>query len=142
MADEKKVITVQTEIKAPVAKVWELWSNPEHIVNWSTASEDWHTPKAENDLKVGGSFLSSMAAKDGSVSFDFTGTYTTVEEYKQIVYEIADGRKVTIDFTEEGGTTKIVESFDAEDTHPAEMQQQGWQAILDNFKKYTEANQS
>lgn len=139
MADTKtEEITVTVDIDAPVAKVWELWTSPEHIVHWNNASDDWHTPKTENDLRVGGGFVSSMAAKDGSVSFDFAGTYTEVEEHKKIAYELGDGRKVSIVFTEEGDVTKVTETFDAEKTNAAEMQQQGWQAILDNFKKYTE----
>ncbi|AMR33659.1 polyketide cyclase [Mucilaginibacter sp. PAMC 26640] len=138
MSETKEKITVNTDINAPLGKVWELWTKPEHIVHWNNASDDWHTPKTENDLRVGGSFLSSMAAKDGSASFEFGGTYTAVEEHKKIAYELADGRQVEIIFTESDGATKIEETFDPENTHSAEMQQQGWQAILTNFKKYTE----
>ena len=139
MADQEHLkVTVKVDVNAPVTKVWQFWTEPEHIVHWNNASDDWHTPKTENDLRVGGSFTSLMAAKDGSVSFDFSGTYTDVEEHKKIAYELGDGRKVDITFADYGGRTEVEETFDAEQTHPAEMQQQGWQAILNNFKKYTE----
>ncbi|WP_316794427.1 SRPBCC family protein [Pedobacter frigoris] len=137
---EPTVITVENTVNAPVAKVWEAWTNPEHITKWSFASDDWHTPYADNDIRTGGKFKSTMAAKDGSMSFDFEGVYSNVEEHKLIEYAMADGRKVKITFTDEGDTTKVVESFDAENTNPIEMQQGGWQAILDNFKKYTETS--
>jgi len=137
---EKTVLTVETTVNAPVEKVWEYWTKPEHIIKWNSASEDWHTPRAENDLRVGGNFSARMEAKDGSFGFDFGGTYDAVTTNKHIAYTIGDGRKVVIDFTPEGDGIKVVESFDAESTHSLEMQQGGWQAILDNFKKYTEAN--
>ena len=111
---ETKVITVQTVIKAPVKKVWRLWSEPDHIINWCTATDEWHTPKAENDLKVGGRFLTRMEAKDGSSGFDFTGKYEKVELYKEIDYVIDDGRKVKITFDEKNNETTVMESFDAE----------------------------
>lgn len=131
-------ITVETTVNAPVEKVWEFWSNPEHITKWSFASPDWHTPYADNDLRVGGEFKSTMAAKDGSMSFDFGGTYTTVDTNKKIEYTLGDGRKVSIIFDALSENTRVTETFDAENTHPIEMQRGGWQAILDNFKKYTE----
>ena len=137
---EKTVITVSNTVNAPVQKVWEYWTTPKHIMQWNNASADWHTPAAENDLRTGGSFKSTMAAKDGSFSFDFAGIYDEVREYEYIAYTIGDGRKVEISFTSEGVATKVVECFEAEDMHSLEMQQGGWQAILDNFKKYTEAN--
>jgi uncharacterized protein YndB with AHSA1/START domain len=133
-------ITVETTVNAPVEKVWKYWSDPQHITQWANASDDWHTTRAENDLKVGGKFLSRMEAKDGSFGFDFGGEYTNVQEHKTIEYTLGDGRKVKIDFTSQGNTTKLVETFDAEATHSIEMQRSGWQAILDNFKKYTERN--
>ena len=133
-------ITVQTTVNAPVEKVWKYWSEPSHIIQWNNASEDWHTPRVENDLKVGGKFHSRMEAKDGSFGFDFVGEYTKVEEYKTIEYTMGDGRKVKIDFTPQGDTTKVVETFDAESTNSIELQRGGWQAILDNFKKHTEGN--
>jgi uncharacterized protein YndB with AHSA1/START domain len=139
----KQPITIEATINAPIEIVWDLWIQPEHIVKWNNASDDWHTPKASNDLKVGGKFTATMAAKDGSMSFDFEGVYTTVEEYKHIAYNIADGRKVSVVFTKDDDDdeiTKVVETFEPEDTHPVEMQRQGWQAILNNFKKYVEEN--
>ena len=133
-------ITVQNSIKAPVQKVWEYWSKPEHITKWSNASDDWHTPRAENDLREGGKFLSRMEARDGSMGFDLGGVYDEVKEHNRIAYTMGDGRKVEVDFETSGDETKVVETFDAENTHPVEMQRGGWQAILDNFKKYVEAN--
>ncbi|MGZ8510087.1 MAG: SRPBCC family protein [Chitinophagaceae bacterium] len=134
------VITVENTINAPVQKVWEFWSKPEHITKWCNASDDWHTPRAENDLRTGGKFHSRMEAKDGSFGFDFGGVYDEVRNNEYIEYTMSDGRKVKITFSANGNTTKVVESFDAETTNPVEMQRGGWQAILDNFKKYTEAN--
>ncbi|PSL25360.1 SRPBCC family protein [Chitinophaga ginsengisoli] len=136
----KTAITVETTVQAPVAKVWEYWNQPEHIKQWAFASDDWHVPASENDLRTGGKFSTTMAAKDGSFSFDFGGVYTQVKEHKLIEYTLGDERKVSILFSSIGDATKIVETFEAEDTHSVEMQQSGWQAILDNFKKYTEAN--
>lgn len=136
----KTVITVETVVNAPVEKVWKFWSEPKHIMQWCTASDDWHTPYADNDLRKDGKFKSTMAAKDGSFSFDFEGVYTNVQPNKVIEYTMGDGRTAKIIFTENGNETKVVESFDAESSNPIEMQRGGWQAILDNFKKYTEAN--
>ncbi|MGC4104095.1 SRPBCC family protein [Ferruginibacter sp.] len=136
----RTVITVQATVNAPVQKVWDYWNQPQHITQWCSASPDWHTPRAENDLREGGSFSSRMEAKDGSFGFDFGGIYDVVKNNEYIEYTIGDGRKVKIHFTPSGDTTKIVESFEAEETNPVEMQQGGWQAILDNFKKYTESN--
>ena len=138
---EKTVITVENTINAPVEKVWEFWTKPEHIIKWCNASDDWHTPRAENDLKVGGKFVSRMEAKDGSMGFDFGGVYDAVRTNEYIEYTMSDDRKVKINFSAQENKTKVVESFEAENTHSIEMQQGGWQAILDNFKKYTEANQ-
>ena len=135
---ELKVITVQTVIKAPVKKVWRLWSEPNHIINWCSASDDWHTPRAENDLRADGKFLTRMEARDGSFGFDFTGKYNKVELYKQINYAIDDGRKVEILFDENDNETIVRESFDAENINSVEDQKKGWQAILDSFKKYVE----
>jgi len=131
-------ITIEATVNAPVDKVWECWNNPNHITKWAFASPDWHAPKADNDLRVGGTFSTTMAAKDGSMSFDFGGTYTAIEQNKLIEYSIADGRKVKILFEAEGDKTKITETFDPESTNPIEMQKGGWQAILDNFKKHAE----
>jgi uncharacterized protein YndB with AHSA1/START domain len=138
---EKTVITVENTINAPVEKVWEFWTKPEHIIKWCNASDDWHTPRAENDLKVGGKFASRMEAKDGSMGFDFGGVYDAVRTNEYIEYTMSDDRKVKINFSAQENKTKVVESFEAENTHSIEMQQGGWQAILDNFKKYTEAKQ-
>ena len=136
----KTSITVQNTVKAPIEKVWETWTKPEHIMKWNAASEDWHTPKAENDPRTGGKFSSRMEAKDGSFGFDFEGIYDEVIPQKLIAYAMPDGRKVKITFESNGNETKVIETFDAETEHPVEMQRDGWQAILDNFKKYTEAN--
>lgn len=135
----KNFITVEAIVNAPVSKVWESWNKPEHITKWCAASDDWHAPAATNDLREGGGFSTTMAAKDGSFSFDFGGIYDIVKENKQIEYTMGDGRKVEIFFTSEGNSTKVVETFEAETTHSLEMQRAGWQAILDNFRKYTEA---
>lgn len=139
MATENKTtITVQSTVKAPVEKVWAFWTEPEHIKKWNSASPDWHTPHAENDLRTGGSFSSRMEARDGSFGFDFAGVYDSVVPHKHIAYTIGDGRKVTIDFIPEDNDTLVSETFEAESTNPVEMQRNGWQSIMDNFKKYTE----
>jgi len=135
----KNRITVETIVKAPVDKVWKSWNEPEHIMNWCHASDDWHAPAATNDIRTGGTFSTTMAAKDGSYSFDFGGVYDNVKEHELIQYTMGDGRKVEVIFTREGNDTKVVETFEAESTNPLEMQRSGWQAILDNFKKYTES---
>ncbi|HEY1200761.1 MAG TPA: SRPBCC family protein [Niastella sp.] len=135
-----KSITVQSTVNAPVEKVWKYWSDPAHITQWCQASDDWHAPHAENDLRTGGKFSTTMAAKDGSFSFDFGGIYDNVVEHQLIEYTMGDGRKVSVIFTAKGDQTEVVETFDMENTHSEEMQRGGWQAILDNFRKYTEAN--
>ena len=132
-------ITVKTTVNLPVQKVWDYWTQPEHSVSWNTASDDWHTPRAENDLRTGGKFSSRMEARDGSMGFDFEGVYDQVEPHSLIAYTMADGRSVHIRFSEENGFTLVEEVFDPEATNPAEMQRMGWQAILDNFKRYAEA---
>lgn len=132
-------ITVETVVHSPVEKVWEYWTDPEHIKQWNNASDDWHTPYAENDLRVGGKFVSRMEAKDGSFGFDFGGVYDEVSTNESIAYTLGDGRKVKIAFLRQENDTRVIESFDAEETHTVEMQQAGWQAILDNFKKYAES---
>lgn len=131
-------VTVQAVVQAPVAKVWSYWTEPEHITKWNQASDDWHAPKAENDLRAGGTFLTRMEAKDGSMGFDFGGVYDEVKPLELISYTLGDGRKVEILFAAQGQETKVVETFDAESSHPVEFQQAGWQAIMDNFKKYVE----
>lgn len=134
------MITVESTINASIDKVWEFWTLPEHIKNWSFASAEWHTPYAENDLREGGKFKSTMAAKDGSMSFDFGGEYTLVEKNKAIEYVLEDGRKVEITFTETPDGVEIIQSFDPETQNSEEMQRGGWNAILDNFKSYVEQN--
>ena len=136
----KTVITVEAIVNAPIEKVWSYWSEPKHITQWCQASDDWHAPKAENDLRDGGKFSTTMAAKDGSFSFDFGGVYDKVVTNKLIEYTMGDGRRVKIVFASKSHETQITESFDAETTHSIEQQQSGWQAILNNFKKYTEEN--
>ena len=134
------MITVSTTVNAPIEKVWKYWTEPQHITKWNFAVEQWCCPSATNDLRAGGKFTSRMEAKDGSMGFDFEGTYSDVQPQKRLAYTIADGRKVTVDFTKEGSSTRVVESFEPESQHPEDFQKQGWQSILDNFKKYTEAN--
>jgi uncharacterized protein YndB with AHSA1/START domain len=131
-------ITVQTTINAPIAKVWDQFTQPEHITQWCQASPDWHAPYADNDPRTGGKFKTTMAAKDGSFSFDFEGVYSNVEEQKLIEYGLGDGRKVQITFEDLGSTTTLTETFDPETQNPIEMQRGGWQAILDSFKKHVE----
>lgn len=140
MENQTRKITVENNIKAPVEKVWKFWTLPEHITKWNNASDDWHTPHAENDLRIGGKFTARMEAKDGSFGFDFGGTYDEVKHQGLIAYTLDDGRKVKVDFSALGNETKVVETFEAENENPVEMQKDGWQAILDNFKKYTESN--
>jgi uncharacterized protein YndB with AHSA1/START domain len=139
MTNPATILTVTASIKAPVHQVWEFWTKPEHITKWNSASSDWHTPRAENDLKPGGKFLSRMESVDGKMGFDFTGTYQKVEEHQLISYLMDDGRKVEIKFEEKGDSTFVTESFDAETQNSLELQQQGWQAILNNFKAYAES---
>ncbi|MBL7745295.1 MAG: SRPBCC family protein [Chitinophagaceae bacterium] len=136
---EITIITVENTVNAPLAKVWDYWTQPEHITQWNHASDDWHSPWAKNDLRPGGSFSARMEAKDGSFGFDFGGVYDAVILHEYIEYTLGDGRKVKITFSAGGNITRVTESFEAEGTNPVEMQQRGWQAILDNFKRYTEA---
>ncbi|CAM3030424.1 SRPBCC family protein [Hathewaya histolytica] len=131
-------ITVETTIDEPIERVWKYWTEPQHITKWNNASDDWHTSFAENDLRVGGKFISRMEAKDASFGFDFGGTYTEVKLYEIIEYIMDDGRKVEINFINQENKTKIIENFEAEKSNPIELQRKGWQAILDNFKKYAE----
>lgn len=133
------MITVETEIDASIDKVWDYWILPEHIVNWNFASDEWCCPAATNDLKPGGEFVWRMEAKDGSMGFDFTGTYVKIDKEELITYTMTDGRKVEIHFVAEGNKTKLIESFEAEGTNSDELQRAGWQEILNNFKKYVES---
>ncbi len=136
----KPLITVETTVNAPVEKVWTLWNGAEHIVKWNAASDDWHTTSAQNDLQVGGKLNARMEAKDGSFGFDFWGIYDEIKTNQLIAYTLGDGRKVKIIFTPEGNSTKITETFEAEETNSIELQQGGWQSIMNNFKKYAETH--
>ena len=131
-------ITVEATINAPVETVWQCWTQPQHIMLWNNASDDWHTTEATNDLQIGGKFSSIMAAKDGSFSFDFWGIYDAVETHKLITYTLGDGRDVQIVFNQNGNQTTVTEVFEPEDENSIELQKGGWQAILDNFKKHVE----
>lgn len=132
-------ITVETAVKAPLSRVWDAWSNPDDIRQWNAASGDWHTPRASVDLREGGKFTSRMEAKDGSEGFDFEGTYTRVVPQKLIEYRMSDGRTCAVEFREDAGRVVVRETFDAETENPAELQRQGWQAILDNFARHVES---
>jgi len=140
MTKERTKIAVETTVNALIEKVWDYFTQPEHITKWNNASDDWHTPSASNDLRVGGNFVYRMEANDGSFGFDFGGVYDSVDQNEYIEYTIGDGRKVKVNFSAQGNKTNVIETFEAEDTHSIEMQKGGWQAILDNFKKYTESN--
>ncbi|MCX8104838.1 MAG: SRPBCC domain-containing protein [Ignavibacterium album] len=135
---ESNKIKVEATIKASVKKVWEYFTKPEHIVNWNFASDDWYCPKAVNELKPDSKFSWRMESKDGSAGFDFEGIYNEVQEYKKIKYTLGDNREVEIIFNSEDNSTYISETFDAENFHTHELQKTGWQAILNNFKKYVE----
>lgn len=132
-------LTVTATIKAPSSRVWQAYNDPQAIQQWNQASPDWHCPASQNDVSVGGRFKHTMAARDGSFSFDFSGIYTDVEPEKRLAYSMDDGRAVVVHFIQSTpDTTRIVIEFEAENEHSLEQQQQGWQAILDNFKKYVE----
>ncbi len=134
------MITVETTINATLEKVWNFWTNPKHIINWNFASPDWHSPFAENDLEVGKKFKFTMASRDGKMSFDFEGQYTTIKNHALIEYKIMDGRQVSITFKKQENLILITQTFEPESENSLALQQQGWQAILDNFKKYVEQN--
>lgn len=131
-------ITVSVIVAVKAEYAWEVWTNPTYIMQWNHASDDWHCPKAMNDVRVSGAFSFTMAAKDNSMSFDFAGTYIVVDLHKKLEYAFGD-RKATVQFTPIGKGTKITETFDAEPTHTLEQQRQGWQAILENFKLCAES---
>lgn len=135
-----KSIIVAIVVDAPLERAWECWTSPEHITKWNFASDDWECPWAENDLQVGGHFVSRMSAKDGSEGFDFNGTYTIVEPMRRIAYTIEGGREVTVTFNETDKGVEVSESFELEDINSEELQRAGWQAILNNFKLHTETN--
>lgn len=136
----KTKVTVCSSINSTIEKVWEFFTKPQHIVNWNFASEDWHCPRAENDLQIGGKFSWRMESKDGSMGFDFEGIYNEVREFEKIKYKLGDNREVEITFQSENNFTIITETFDAENVFSLEQQRQGWQSILNNFKKYVEGN--
>ncbi|MEO6902800.1 MAG: SRPBCC family protein [Bacteroidia bacterium] len=136
----KEKIIVESTILADRKKVWDFYTNSKHIIKWNFASDDWHCPKAENDLKKGGKYYSRMEAKDGSFGFDFEAIYEEVIVGEKFIYTLGDGRKVTVNFEPLDKTTKVIVSFDAETENPIAMQKNGWQAILNNFKKYSENN--
>ena len=131
-------ITIETTVNAPLDTVWHAWTNADDIVQWNAASEDWHTTAAQVELQEGGTFSSRMEAKDGSMGFDFAGTYTQVITQELLEYRLGDGRMVQVRFSQTPQGVLVRETFDPEQTHPAELQRQGWQAILDNFKRYAE----
>jgi predicted lactoylglutathione lyase/uncharacterized protein YndB with AHSA1/START domain len=140
VSDTKECILVHTTVNATAKKVWEYFTLPEHITKWNNASYDWHTVNATNDLKVGGKFLSRMEAKNGSMGFNFEGHYTHIETEEDIAYTLMDSRKVNIHFEKVPDGIKITESFEPETQNSPELQKQGWQSILNNFKTYTENN--
>lgn len=135
----ENAITVEARVDAPLEKVWHDFTDPDAVMAWNAASDDWHTTRAENDLREGGSFTYRMEAKDGSEGFDFGGTYTAVEPERRIAYTMSDGRKVETIFEPEGDGTIITTVFEPETENTEELQRAGWQAILDNFKRYVEA---
>jgi uncharacterized protein YndB with AHSA1/START domain len=139
MDSKETTIKVETIINVPIEKVWEYWTEPEHITHWNFSSDEWICPSAMNDLRPGGKFNWRMEAKDGSMGFDFTGSYVEIIQHKSIKYALDDGRKTEITFSSNGESTQIIETFEADVSHSVEMQQAGWQAILNNFKKYAES---
>jgi uncharacterized protein YndB with AHSA1/START domain len=135
----KTTITIETTLSAPLEIVWSCWTLPEHITQWNAASDDWHTPSASNDLRVGGRFTSRMESRDGKYGFDFWGIHEEVQLNTMIKSTMGDGRKMEVHFIQEGSQVKVVESFETEDENSLEQQKQGWQAILDRFKTHVES---
>ena len=138
MAKDK--ISIKAIINASIDNIWKLWTEPEHIKKWNMASDDWHTTESLNDLRIGGKFSSRMEAKDGSMGFDFYGIYDDVINHQYIAYTLGNGRKVEFNFKDKSGKTEVVQMFEAESENSIEMQKEGWQSILDNFKVYAEIN--
>lgn len=136
MGTEK--ITIKANVNADADKAWQYYTQPEHITKWNFASDDWQCPWAENDMKPGGKYIARMEAKDGSMGFDFEAVYDAVNPGESFTYTMPDGRRVDVTFTENNNSTDVTVVFDPENIHPVEFQQAGWQAILDNYKKYTE----
>jgi uncharacterized protein YndB with AHSA1/START domain len=137
---EKTKITIETTVSSNTDKVWDCYTNPEHITKWNFAVDDWQCPWAENDLRVGGKFRSRMEAKDGSFGFEFEGIYDEIIPLQKIAYTMPDGRQVIVNFENLDDKTKVTIVFDPENMNPVDFQKAGWQAILENFRKYTEAN--
>lgn len=133
-------ITIHTTVKSGIEKVWLAWTTPEDINQWNAASDDWHNPRSTNDLRIGGRFSYSMEARDGSAGFDFEGTYTNIVHGRLIEYVLEDGRTVSVAFEPVHGGIRVVETFEAEDSHSAELQRKGWHSILDRFSSYVEAH--
>lgn len=142
MSNQNISITVQCTVNASLEQAWDYFTLPEHITQWNFASDDWHTPKAENDLRVGGKYFARMEAKDGSFGFDLIGIYDEIVNQKLLAYHLEDGRKVRVEFMSNESSTEITETFDAETENSEELQRGGWQAILDNFKRYAEKSNS
>lgn len=132
-------ITIETLVRAPLAAVWDAWNTPADIMQWNTAQDDWHTTRSTVDLREGGTFLSRMEAKDGSMGFDFEGTYTRIVPHELIEYRMSDGREVRVEFVKRPEGVLVRTAFDAENENPPEMQRDGWQAIQDNFGRHVEA---
>lgn len=132
-------ITVHAMVMANKQKVWDYYTMPEHITKWNFADPSWHCPSATNDLNVGGRYIARMEAKDGSFGFDFDATYTEISEGNHFTYEFG-GRSAQVTFTEKDRQTEVTVTFDPETENPVELQRTGWQAILDNFKKYAETD--
>ncbi|MCW8312877.1 SRPBCC domain-containing protein [Sphingobacterium thalpophilum] len=131
-------INIQTSINVRVETIWNAYTSAEDIMQWNHAAEDWHCTSSTNDLRIGGKFKNHMEAKDGSAGFDFVGTYTALDPFKRIAYDMADGRHVEIHFDSKKSSTDVSIIFDAESENPIEMQREGWRAILNNFKSYVE----
>lgn len=136
----ENAITINADISAPIEKVWQYWTEPQHIMKLAFADDTWEAPRAENDLRTGGKFFTRMQAKDGSAGFDFSGVYTEVKEYEVIAYEMDDGRQVRAEFSSTPDGVHIEQTFQLEGQHSEEQQRSGWQAILNNFKSYVESN--
>ena len=131
-------IDIETVIDAPLSKVWDAYNNPADIKQWNAASDDWHTTDSAVDLRAGGKFRSRMEARDGSAGFDFEGEYTRVVPQKLVAYRMSDGREAQVEFAQEQQGVRVKNTFDAESENSPELQRAGWQAILDNFKRYVE----
>lgn len=137
---ETTKITVQTTVEADKTKVWTYYTKPEHITKWNFATDDWQCPIAENDMQVGRKYFARMEAKDGSVGFDFEAIYDEIIVGEEFTYTMFDDRQVRVSFKSVGDETEVTITFDAEKVNSEDLQRSGWQAILDNFKKYVEAN--